>query len=158
MYLGGLKYKIYCTFIWYLLLRVSRQLAPNTRVIKIDNRRLSYLVLDLGCGCGAQGIAAIKCGAKTPVTFNDIDPDALEAVTLNNQANYINSSSNSTGKSFSEALIIASTNPQYDKRLFIDLPVQYMKTIIPQNVVYINCFGCQNKTKKKQFFYTTCKY
>ena len=53
-------------------------MAPNTRVIKIDNSRLSYLVLDLGCGCGAQGIAAIKCGAKTPVTFNDIDPDALE--------------------------------------------------------------------------------
>ena len=33
-----------------------------------------------------------------------------------------------TGKSFSEALILASTNPQYDKRLFIDLSVQYMKT------------------------------
>ena len=32
-----------------------------------------------------------------------------------------------TGKSFSEALIIASTNPQYDKRLLIELPVQYMK-------------------------------
>ena len=31
-----------------------------------------------------------------------------------------------TGKSFSEALILASTNPQYDKRLFIDLPVQYL--------------------------------
>ena len=28
-----------------------------------------------------------------------------------------------TGKSFSEAPILASTNPQYDKRLFIDLPV-----------------------------------
>ena len=27
-----------------------------------------------------------------------------------------------------EALILASTNPQYDKILFIDLPVQYMKT------------------------------
>ena len=27
-----------------------------------------------------------------------------------------------TGKSFSEALIVASTNPQNDKRLFIDLP------------------------------------
>ena len=27
-----------------------------------------------------------------------------------------------TGKSLSEALILASTNPQYDKRLFIDLP------------------------------------
>ena len=33
-----------------------------------------------------------------------------------------------TSKSFSEALIFASTNPQYDKRLFIDLPVLYMKT------------------------------
>ena len=34
---------------------------------------------------------------------------------------------NSTGKSFSEALILASTNPQYDDRLFIELQVQYMK-------------------------------
>ena len=106
-------------------------MAP-TRVIKIDNRRLSYLVLD----CGAQGIAAIKCGAKTPVTFNDIDPDALEAVTLNNQANDINSSPNSTGKSLSEALILASTNPQYDNRLFIELRVQYKKTTSSVHVVY----------------------
>ena len=29
-----------------------------------------------------------------------------------------------TGKSFSEALFLAKTNPQYDKRLIIDLPVQ----------------------------------
>ena len=33
----------------------------------------------------------------------------------------------STGKSLSEALIFASTNPQYDDRLFIELEVQYMK-------------------------------
>ena len=33
-----------------------------------------------------------------------------------------------TGKSFSEALILVSTNPQYDKRLSIELPVHYMKT------------------------------
>ena len=32
-----------------------------------------------------------------------------------------------TGKSFSEALILGSTNLQYDRRLFIDLRVQYMK-------------------------------
>ena len=114
-------------------------MAP-TRVIKIDNRRLSYLVLDLGCGCGAQGIAAIKCGAKTPVTFNDIDPDALEAVTLNNQANDINSSPNSTGKSLSEALFLASTNPQYDDRLF-------MKIASSEHVVFRNCSECQNKNK-----------
>ena len=45
-----------------------------------------------------------------------------------------------TGKSSSEALILASTNPQYDKRLFIDLPVQYMKITSSEHVVYINCF------------------
>ena len=33
----------------------------------------------------------------------------------------------STGKSLSEALIFASTNPQYDDRLFFELQVQYMK-------------------------------
>ena len=32
-----------------------------------------------------------------------------------------------TGKSLSEGLIFASTNPQYDDRLFIELQVQYMK-------------------------------
>ena len=34
---------------------------------------------------------------------------------------------NNTGKSLSEALIFASTNPQYYNRLFIELQVQYMK-------------------------------
>ena len=53
-----------------------------------------------------------------------------------------------TGKSFSEALILASTNPKCDKRLFIHLPVQYMKTTRSQHVVYINCLECQNKNKK----------
>ena len=32
-----------------------------------------------------------------------------------------------TGKSFSEVLILASTNSQYDKRLSTELPIQYMK-------------------------------
>ena len=32
-----------------------------------------------------------------------------------------------TGKSLSEALIFASTNPQYEDRLFIELQLQYMK-------------------------------
>ena len=51
----------------------------------------------------------------------------------------------STGKSLLEALILASTNPQYDKRLFVDLPVQYMKTTSSEHLVYINCFECQKK-------------
>ena len=60
----------------------------------------------------------------------------------------------STGKSFSEALSIhASTNPRYDKRLFIDLPVQYMKTACSEHVVYTNWFLFWHS---KQFMYTTC--
>ena len=37
---------------------------------------------------------------------------------------------NSTGKYFSEALILASTNPQYDK-----LQIQYMKIASSEDVV-----------------------
>ena len=37
-----------------------------------------------------------------------------------------------TGTSFSEAPFLASTNPQYYKRLFIDLPVQYSQVPIKQ--------------------------
>ena len=60
----------------------------------------------------------------------------------------------STGKSLSEALIFASTNPQYDDRLFIELQVQYMKipsSNLGEHVVYRNCFW-----HSEQFLYTTC--
>ena len=50
-----------------------------------------------------------------------------------------------TGKSFSEAHILASTNLNYDKRLFIELRVQYMKTASSVHVEFINCSDCQNK-------------
>ena len=43
----------------------------------------------------------------------------------------------STGKSLSEALIFASSNPQYDDRLFIELQVQYMK--IPSSNLVRTC-------------------
>ena len=62
-----------------------------------------------------------------------------------------------TGKSISEALILASTNPQYDRRLYIPLnyvQVQYMKIASSEHVVYMNCSECKNK--KKQIVYTTC--
>ena len=55
-----------------------------------------------------------------------------------------------TGKSFSEALLLASTNPKYDKRLFIEVRVQNMKTTSSVHVVYINCSESENK---KQFVY-----
>ena len=47
----------------------------------------------------------------------------------------------STGKSLSEALIFASTNPQYDNRLFIELHVQYMK--MPRSNLRRTC--CEQK-------------
>ena len=42
-----------------------------------------------------------------------------------------------TGKSLLETFVLASTNPHNDKRLFIDLTVQYMKTTSSEHVVYI---------------------
>ena len=54
-----------------------------------------------------------------------------------------------TGKSLSEALIFASTNPQYDDRLFVELQVQYMKIASSEHggehVVYKNCSECQKR-------------
>ena len=48
-------------------------------------------------------------------------------------------SKSSTGKSFSEALFLASTNPQYDKRLFIELKVQYMKIASSEHAQNMLC-------------------
>ena len=56
-----------------------------------------------------------------------------------------------TGKPLSEAFIFAATNPQYVKRLFIELRVQYMKTTNSEHVVFTNCFLIS-----EQFMYTTC--
>jgi hypothetical protein len=47
-----------------------------------------------------------------------------------------------TGKSLSETLIFASTNPKYDDRLFIELQVQYMK--IPSSNLGRTC--CSKKS------------
>ena len=65
-----------------------------------------------------------------------------------------------TGKSLSEALIIGSTNPQYDKRLFIDLPVQYMKTTSSEHwenmlctqIVFCFCSDIQNNLCTQHVF------
>ena len=58
------------------------------------------------------------------------------------------------GQYFSEALILASTNPQYDKRLSIELGVQYIKTTSSEHVVYKNCFLFLF-WHSEQFMYTT---
>ena len=52
-----------------------------------------------------------------------------------------------TDKSLSEALIFASSNQQYDDRLFIELQVQNMKTTSLEHV-YTNCSEYQNEKQK----------
>ena len=58
-----------------------------------------------------------------------------------------------TAKSFSEPL--ASTNPNYDKKLCIELPVQYMKITSPEHVVYTIC-ALFLFWHSEQFMYKTC--
>ena len=59
-----------------------------------------------------------------------------------------------TGNYFSEALILASTNPQFDDRLFVELQVQY----IHEHCKLRTC--CVHKLflfwHSEQFMYTTC--
>ena len=59
----------------------------------------------------------------------------------------------STGKSLSEAPILASINPKYDDRLFVELRVQYKKTSSSEHVVCTNCFLFSHS---EQFMYTKC--
>ena len=57
----------------------------------------------------------------------------------------------------SDGLIFASTNPQYDNRLVIELPVQYIKTPSSENeenvlctkIVFCFCFDIQNNLCKQ---------
>ena len=68
----------------------------------------------------------------------DLFNASFDCLTIESSLNEI--CSFGTSKSFSEALILASTNPQYDKRLFIEFRVQYMKIASSVHVVYTNCF------------------
>ena len=59
-----------------------------------------------------------------------------------------------TGKSLSEALIFASTNPQYDDRLFIELQLQYMK--IPSSNLGRTCCVQKLFLTFRKFLYKAC--
>ena len=66
-----------------------------------------------------------------------------------------------TGKSFSEALIFASTNPQYDDKLFIELQVQYMKIPSSEHGENMLCtkivFDIQNNICTQHVLHMFCK-
>ena len=59
---------------------------------------------------------------------------------------------NSTGKSFSKALILSSVNPQYDERFFIELQEKHnMRTCCVQKLVF--CFDIQNSICTQHVFF-----
>ena len=70
-----------------------------------------------------------------------------------------------TGKSLSEALIFATTNPQYDHRFFIELQVQYMKipssehgeNMLCTQIVFCFCFDIQNNLCTQHVLPMFCK-
>ena len=66
-----------------------------------------------------------------------------------------------TGKSLSEALIFASTNPQYDDILFSELQVQYMKMPSSEHGENMLCteidFDIQNNLCTKHVLPMFCK-
>ena len=60
-----------------------------------------------------------------------------------------------TGKSFSEALILGSVNPQYDNRCSLNYEFSTSKIQV-QNMLCTKIVLNVKKTTKKQFLYTTC--
>ena len=78
------------------------------------------------------------------------DTDTLGSEISNLDTSYLIVFANwlfSTGKSFSEALILASTNPQYNK--IIELQAHYMKIISTEHILFLFRYS-------EQFMYTTC--
>ena len=68
--------------------------------------------------------ALLCCSVRISSSFLDCRNAKIHQnpIPLNNLKKII------TGKSFSKALVLASTNPQYDKKLFVESPIQEMKT------------------------------
>ena len=89
-----------------------------------------------------EGESGIKINSLIALTVN-LDQDWKDVTIPAQTSSEEDSEISVAGKSFSEALILASTNPQYDKKLFIDLLVQYMKTTSSEQVVSF-CFDIQN--------------
>ena len=66
-----------------------------------------------------------------------------------NPQSFLTAIMQSTGKSFSEALILESGNPKYDKRLFIEFSEKYKcRTYYVQKLFF--CFDIQNNICTQQ--------
>ena len=57
-----------------------------------------------------------------------------------------------TGKSLSEELVLTATNPQYDKRLFMELQVEYMKTKYKLRTCCVHKLFWMSQQKQKTIY------
>ena len=109
-----LKYNSYSTksvFIWFLISTIFDQQLIALTCSSLEQFNVSTLAL------------------KRAYMFHDTKEISYVIVTL---IWYIRYSLHflGTGKSLWEALILASTKPKYDKRLFIELRGEYMKIYV----------------------------
>ena len=102
-----------------------KALFKDSNLIEIDPQKInSTVVYDID---SMSELSAFRQKDR----FEEMSIEDLKAGTLDFElVEQVNLSVNIvkfSGKSFSEALILVSTNPQYDKMLFIELQVQNMK-------------------------------
>ena len=110
-------------------------------LLKIEHSALNLMYIFIKTICVSDWVK-IEQRAHT-VTLHSTCPRKFQRTQFSEQAI-------STGKSLSEAFIFASTNPQYDSRLFIELPLQYMtiassersQNMLCTQIVF--CFDIQN--------------
>ena len=81
---------------------------------------LIFLAKNIICAPFDAPIVAVSNGSLEAIGIANKINQHFESVNKNDIFNEV------TGKSMSEALIFASTNPRYDDRLFIELQVQYL--------------------------------
>ena len=81
----------------------------------------------------------IDCAVNAHSTTRQYDDVKVSIKSINNKNYFLFGISVFTGKSFSEALILASTNPKYDKRLSLELLVQYMKIPSSEHIKNMLC-------------------
>ena len=96
----------------------------------VENHPLSFVLFGK-----SEEVTKVKMEENTDNSWSIFSymNENVEPIQVKNEPNgpnveeNINNANTDTGESLSEALIFASTNPQYDDRLFIELQVQYMK-------------------------------
>ena len=129
-----------------------KALFKDSNLIEIDPQKInSTVVYDID---SMSELSAFRQKDR----FEEMSIEDLKAGTLDFElVEQVNLSVNIvkfSGKSFSEALILVSTNPQYDKMLFIELQVQNMK--IPSSNLGRTCCVQKLFLTFRTIMHTTC--